>query len=78
MAVGVQGWWCFPFSCSSFPTYRVTYAGPAPYLVAGATQINFQVAPFSGMLAVLLPGTQSQDFGIYVAVRGDGDRVTVS
>lgn len=67
LAVGVQAWWCFPFSCSSFPTYKVTYAGPAPYLVAGVTQINFQVVPFSGLLAVMLPSTQSPGFGIYVA-----------
>jgi uncharacterized protein (TIGR03437 family) len=67
LPVGVQAAWCFPFSCSSFPTYTVTYAGPAPTLVAGATQINFQVVSFGGLLALKLPSTQSPYFGIFVA-----------
>lgn len=66
LAVGVQGAWCFPFSCGSFPTYRVTYAGPAPYLVAGVSQINFQVVSFGGAIALFLPSTESADFWIYV------------
>jgi uncharacterized protein (TIGR03437 family) len=67
LPVGVQGWWCFPFSCNSFPTYQVTYAGPAPDLVSGTSQINFRVVSFSGLLSVLLPSTQSPVFGVFVA-----------
>jgi uncharacterized protein (TIGR03437 family) len=67
LAAGVQAWWCFPFSCSSFPTYKVTYAGPAPYLLSGVTQINFQVVSFPGLNVVTLPSTQSPLFGIFVA-----------
>jgi len=67
LPVGVEAAWCFPFSCSSFPVYQVTYAGPAPYLVAGISQINFQVVPFSGLNAVVLPSAQSPYFGIFVA-----------
>jgi uncharacterized protein (TIGR03437 family) len=67
LAVGVEAAWCFPFSCSSFPVYQVTYAGPAPYQVAGISQINFQVVPFSGLNAVILPSAQSPYFGVFVA-----------
>jgi uncharacterized protein (TIGR03437 family) len=67
LEVAVQGSWCFPFTCSSFPTYQVTYAGPAPYLVSGASQINFQVVLFGGEISLFLPATQSPGFAIYVA-----------
>ena len=67
LPVVVRAWWCFPFSCSTFPIYEVTYAGPAPSLVAGASQINFKVVGFPGLNTVMLPSTQSPDFGIYVA-----------
>jgi uncharacterized protein (TIGR03437 family) len=54
----------------------VTYAGPAPYMVAGASQINFQVidyhagTPLDGRLYVnLLPETSvaSLPFQVYVS-----------
>jgi len=67
LAVSVEGSWCFPFTCSSFPTYEVTYAGPAPYLVAGASQINLKVVSFGGLISVFLPSAQSPGFGIQVA-----------
>jgi uncharacterized protein (TIGR03437 family) len=67
LPIGVEAAWCFPFSCSSFPIYQVTYAGPGPYLVAGISQIDFQVVPFSGLNAVVLPSAQSPYFGIFVA-----------
>jgi uncharacterized protein (TIGR03437 family) len=67
LPVDLQGSWCFPFTCTSFPTYTVTYAGPAPYLVSGASQINFQVVLFGGEISLFLPSTQSPGFGIYVA-----------
>ena len=69
LAVGVQASWCFPFSCNSFPTYNVTYAGPAPYMLAGATQIDFQLVFFPGEIAVLLPSAQSPNFAIWVAAQ---------
>jgi uncharacterized protein (TIGR03437 family) len=47
--------------------YEVTYAGPAPYLIAGASQITFKVIPNAGPIQVILPSTQSQFFQIYVA-----------
>jgi uncharacterized protein (TIGR03437 family) len=57
---------------------QVTYAGPAPGLVAGASQINFQIVPVfdpsaNEIYAVSSPASQqfspaSQQFEIYVAV----------
>jgi uncharacterized protein (TIGR03437 family) len=54
--------------------FAVTYAGPAPYKIAGASQINFQVVQYTGpssygpgSITVNLPSTQSQGFQIYVA-----------
>ena len=55
----------------------VTYAGPAPYLVAGTTQINFQVvdAEYRGEIYVTVPSgvegvpsAASQYFQIHVGV----------
>jgi hypothetical protein len=43
------------------------YAGPAPYLVAGASQINFQAANYPGAIYATLPSGLSQGFQIYVA-----------
>lgn len=43
--------------------FAVTYAGPAPYLVAGTCQINFQVVKYAG--TVFVDG--SNGFQIYVA-----------
>ena len=43
--------------------FVVTYAGPAPYLVAGTSQINFQVVRYAG--AIFAEG--SNGFQIYVA-----------
>ena len=46
----------------------ILYEGPAPYLVAGASQIDFQaVFAGSGALYVNLPSAMSQGFQIYVA-----------
>jgi uncharacterized protein (TIGR03437 family) len=43
--------------------FAVTYAGPAPYLVAGTSQIKFQVVKYAGTIFV----GGSNDFQIYVA-----------
>jgi uncharacterized protein (TIGR03437 family) len=47
--------------------FAVEYAGPAPYLVAGATQINFQAADYLGAIYVTTIWGWSQGFQIYVA-----------
>jgi hypothetical protein len=45
----------------------VTYAGPAPYLVSGASRIDFQIPPDGTLLYLALPATGSQSFSVYVA-----------
>ncbi len=72
-----------PFGAGfSFP-FEVTYAGPAPYLVAGASQINFKLGlpasqgypyPYAGEVdlnvglpSVGLLNSGSQAFAVYVA-----------
>lgn len=56
-----------------FIDFEVTYAGPAPYMIAGASQINFRVVNYalpsyqSGSISLTLPSTQSPGFQIYVA-----------
>jgi uncharacterized protein (TIGR03437 family) len=49
--------------------FAVSYAGPAPDLVAGASQINFQVAAFPsyGAIYLTLPSSQSPAFEVYIA-----------
>lgn len=49
-------------------TFKVTYAGPAPYQVAGVSQINFQLDTFpsNGMIYVTLPSSQSPPFALYI------------
>jgi len=54
--------------------FDVKYAGPAPYMVAGVSQINFGVVDYApagyqtGAISVTLPATGSQGFQIhYVA-----------
>jgi uncharacterized protein (TIGR03437 family) len=53
-------------ACNWVP-FAVQYAGPAPYLVAGASQINFQAANYAGAIYMILPSGLSQGFQIYVA-----------
>lgn len=43
--------------------FVVTYAGPAPYLVAGTSQINFQVVKYAGTIFA----SSSNGFQIYIA-----------
>ncbi len=64
-----------PFGLVSTPVpLTVTYAGPAPYLVSGASQINFQIPPSNGALSaggqlhLALPATGSQYFSQYFTV----------
>ena len=46
---------------------EVTFAGPAPFLVTGVTQINIRAQKYQGSIYVQLPFTQSNAFQIYVA-----------
>jgi len=58
------------FVAATFPgavTFEVTYAGPAPYLIAGDSRIDFKVVSYQGPISVSLPSTQSNYFGLYVA-----------
>ena len=55
-----------------YTPFEMEYAGPAPYLVAGASQINFQVVNYAGSIVVTIgagtgAGVQSPGFQIYVA-----------
>jgi uncharacterized protein (TIGR03437 family) len=67
-----------PFGATIFNPFEVTYAGPAPYLVAGASQVNFKIPPLASQddaytyssevdINVILASTQSQAFAVYVA-----------
>jgi hypothetical protein len=67
-----------PFGATISNPFDVTYAGPAPYLIAGASQINFKLgAPanqndlytYNGEpnINLFLPSAQSQAFAVYVA-----------
>jgi len=49
-----------------YTPFEIAYAGPAPYLVAGASQIDFQVVNYAGSI-VVTAGAQSPGFQIYVA-----------
>ena len=44
---------------------RTTYAGPAPYLVAGASQINFQISP--ALIFTISAGGASSTFSVHVS-----------
>ena len=59
----------YPFGPPMLITpFDVTYAGPAPYLVAGVSQINFKVVNYVGDIYVmLLPMPQSPAFQVYLA-----------
>ena len=77
LPVGVEAKWDapgFPFGMGAGTTpFVVTYAGPAPNLIAGASQINFRIVPYhagppyGGQIYVSLPSTSSQAFQVYVA-----------
>ena len=66
-----------PVGATTFNPFDVTYAGPAPYLVAGASQINFKIGPpanqnypdtYAGQpnINVFLPSAGTQAFAVYV------------
>jgi uncharacterized protein (TIGR03437 family) len=60
-----------PFGATIYNPFEVTYAGPAPYLVAGMSQINFNLGRSEGDLYIY-NGQQNiylgnQPFAVYVA-----------
>jgi len=82
----MERWWGYPCQqCAAsqsgaggglkidfYTPFEMEYAGPAPYLVAGASQINFQVVNYAGSIVVTVgagtgAGVQSPGFQIYVA-----------
>ena len=80
LPAGVQAKWSIQGGAFGFPglssegtePFVVTYLGPAPYMAAGISQINFKAAqyPFKSIqdgIVVTLPSTQSPVFQIYVA-----------
>jgi uncharacterized protein (TIGR03437 family) len=70
LGVEVQGTYQLgiPFPTNYNVVFAVTYAGPAPGMVAGVSQINFQVGTFpsNGMIYVTLPSSQSPPFALYL------------
>lgn len=58
-----------PFGIEMDVPFEVMYAGPAPTLVAGVSQVNFRVAPYASYGAIYLHmgSTFSSGFSIYVA-----------
>jgi hypothetical protein len=71
LAVGVEAGYPLgiPFPIQENEPFAVSYAGPAPYLVAGASQINFQIGSFPsyGAIYVNLPSAQSPGFEVYIS-----------
>jgi uncharacterized protein (TIGR03437 family) len=71
LAVGVMASYSLgiPNPVAENDPFAVSYAGPAPDLVAGVSQINFQVGSFPsyGAIYVILPSSQSPGFEIYIA-----------
>lgn len=57
-----------PFG-ATFTNFEVTSAGPAPFLVAGITQINIRAQKYQGSIYVQLLSAQSNAFQIYVAAQ---------
>ena len=69
-----------PFGLTIFSPFEVTYKGPGPYLVAGASQINFRLGPpanqknifsYAGLsnITLSLPSATSQPFAVYIATQ---------
>jgi uncharacterized protein (TIGR03437 family) len=86
LQTGVEAWWLArlgPFVSLASAQLPVTYAGPAPYLVSGTSQVNFQIPPANSAVPddatfyLTLPSAastvlsdttvRSQNFSIYVS-----------
>ena len=71
LPVGVEAQWAsgIPFH-PGLATFDVTYAGPAPFLVAGVSQINFRIVSYPvhlGLMFLVRPSGLSRGFQIYLA-----------
>jgi uncharacterized protein (TIGR03437 family) len=66
---------CLLTGCPQQSTYNPLYAGPAPYLIAGTSQINFAAGDASAAAGLLLAvlgadtGLRCNTFRIYVATQ---------
>ena len=53
---------------ADFTDFDISYAGPAPYMVAGVSQISFRVVSFyANEIYLTLPETHSPAFSVYVS-----------
>jgi uncharacterized protein (TIGR03437 family) len=71
LPVGVEAQWAtgIPFH-PGIASFDVTYAGPAPFLVAGVSQINFKIVSYPvhlGQIFLVRPSGLSRGFQIYLA-----------
>jgi uncharacterized protein (TIGR03437 family) len=71
LPVGVEAQWAsgVPFH-PGFASFDVTYAGPAPFLVAGVSQINFRIVSYPvhlGEMFLVRPSGLSSGFQVYLA-----------
>jgi uncharacterized protein (TIGR03437 family) len=85
LQTGVEAWWLAmigPFNSLAMAPLPVSYAGPAPYLVAGTSQINFRIPPANSAVpdtaafylalapaSSSVPPLRSQNFYIYVSAQ---------
>jgi uncharacterized protein (TIGR03437 family) len=71
LPVGVEARWAtgVPFT-PGVTAFDVTYAGPAPFLVAGVSQINFKIVSYPvhlGQILLVRPSGLSRGFQVYLA-----------
>jgi uncharacterized protein (TIGR03437 family) len=71
LPVGVEAQWAtgVPFT-PGITAFDVTYAGPAPFLVAGVSQINFKIVQYPvhlGQIFLVRSSGLSQGFQVYLA-----------
>jgi uncharacterized protein (TIGR03437 family) len=71
LPVGVEAQWAtgVPFH-PGIASFDVTYAGPAPFLVAGVSQINFKIVQYPtnlGQIFLVEPSGLGQGFQVYLA-----------
>jgi uncharacterized protein (TIGR03437 family) len=77
LPVGIEAQWRNPLymfsTAATTAQLVVTYAGPAPYMIAGASQINFQIVyyypgpPLDGAIYVNMPYATSPGFQVYIS-----------
>lgn len=70
LAFGVEAIYALgPSGIEEYLPFQVQYAGPAPTMVAGVSQINFQVENFVsyGTISLYMGSTFSPGFSIYIA-----------